>query len=303
MKRLLIPIFKFFALNRKESAGMVGFALLLFILILIKYYTVFHLQKLIHPIAVLNLDSAIGKFHRDKKMGEMYYDNKFLKFNNDTLFLFDPNLISLQEAGRLGFSEKLALRLMHFRQKGGRFKKNEDLLKLYGMPEELYQKLVKFVAIKSPGNFFPPTTSSFKKENMPIQRSIQFEINSGDSLAFMQILLIRPAVAGRIIKYRTKLGGFLSPVQLREVFGFPANFSEKMLSSLSADTLLVKKIKINTCDFKILARHPYIRYEGAKCIMQMRKTGTITPERIKNESCFDSSLQEKLIYYLDFSLA
>ena len=46
------------------------------------------------------------------------------------LFEFDPNTISLDSLQMLGFSYKQALTVIHYREKGGRFRKKEDFSKV-----------------------------------------------------------------------------------------------------------------------------------------------------------------------------
>ena len=57
------------------------------------------------------------------------------------LFDFNPNTIGADSLQMLGFSEKQALTIIHYRQKGGRFRKKEDFSKMYVVSPEKYAEL------------------------------------------------------------------------------------------------------------------------------------------------------------------
>ena len=63
------------------------------------------------------------------------------------LFNFDPNTISLNSLQRLGFSRKQALTIIHYREKGGRFRKREDFSKMYTVSPEKYEELAPYISI------------------------------------------------------------------------------------------------------------------------------------------------------------
>ncbi|HWB63518.1 MAG TPA: helix-hairpin-helix domain-containing protein [Chitinophagales bacterium] len=74
------------------------------------------------------------KFKKQWKQKEEYFE-------------FDPNKIGVPEWVRLGFSEKQAITIEHYKEKGGRFYRTEDLKKLYVMTDEHYEKLKPYVNI------------------------------------------------------------------------------------------------------------------------------------------------------------
>jgi hypothetical protein len=71
----------------------------------------------------------------------------------DGYFNFDPNKIGVAEWVKLGFTEKQATTIEHYKQKGAIFYKAEDLKKLYVMTDEHYEKLLPYVQID--GNALP----------------------------------------------------------------------------------------------------------------------------------------------------
>lgn len=75
----------------------------------------------------------------------------------------------------------------------------------------------------------------------------------------------------RIIKYRDRLGGFISTDQLTEVYGLDtAVIHELKKKSFVTENFEPKTIKINTATEKELAAHPYVKYPMAKAIAAYR---------------------------------
>ncbi|MDB5282634.1 MAG: hypothetical protein JWO06_1709 [Bacteroidota bacterium] len=89
------------------------------------------------PVITLDLnaakDSAAPVKRKELKTGK-YFD-------------FDPNKIGVDEWVRLGFSEKQAEVIEHYKARGGKFYRPEDLMRLYVMTEEHYNKLQPYVKI------------------------------------------------------------------------------------------------------------------------------------------------------------
>ncbi len=62
-------------------------------------------------------------------------------------FEFDPNKIGVEEWVKLGFTQKQAESIEKYKAKGGKFYKPGDLLRLYSMDEEHYNRLKPYVKI------------------------------------------------------------------------------------------------------------------------------------------------------------
>jgi competence protein ComEA len=70
-----------------------------------------------------------------------------LRRRQATYFVFDPNKIGVEDWMRLGFTEKQAQSIEKYKEKGGKFYRPQDLMRLYVMDEEHYYKLKPFVKI------------------------------------------------------------------------------------------------------------------------------------------------------------
>jgi competence protein ComEA len=66
---------------------------------------------------------------------------------SETYFDFDPNKIGVEDWIKLGFTEKQAITIEHYKEKGGKFYRPDDLKKLYVMTPEHFEKLVPYCKI------------------------------------------------------------------------------------------------------------------------------------------------------------
>ena len=97
------------------------------------------------------------------------------------------------------------------------------------------------------------------------------EINAADSAALDDIRGIGPTFASRILKYRSRLGGFVQKAQLMEVFGLDSLKYLEIRDQISVDLSGVKMININTVTADHLRNHPYLRYKQVNALIQYRK--------------------------------
>lgn len=62
-------------------------------------------------------------------------------------FRFNPNVVSVNDLRRLGFSLKQAESIDNYRKKGGRFRRKEDFAKSYVVADSVYRRLEKYIDI------------------------------------------------------------------------------------------------------------------------------------------------------------
>ncbi len=106
-----------------------------------------------------------------------------------------------------------------------------------------------------------------------VKKTLMFELNSADTLDLQQLHGIGPVFARRIVGYRTKLGGYVSVAQLREVYGLEEETYQIVAPHLTVDTTLVTKLNPNTSTLQELKRHPYLDYYQARAIVDYRESG------------------------------
>ena len=215
------------------------------------------------------------------------------------LFAFDPNTITANDAVRLGLTQKQANTLIAYRNKSGGFESKEDFKKLKAISDADYRRLEPFISLPEKEEKGEKPQYAFAADEPPT--AVKVDINAADLEAWKQLPGIGDSFAGRILKYRDILGGFVHPNQLMEVYGMDMErfkgFSHLLVNEQSGS---LKRININQADYMTLLKHPYIDKGIAKSLTAMRQQhGSFTSvEDIKKSALIDEKLYGKLAPYL-----
>lgn len=201
-------------------------------------------------------------------------------------FPFDPNTIGREEWHALGLTDRQINGIEHYLEKGGRFRSKKDLGRMYTIKPEQYAALAPFILLpdsvargggrrdKSPPYPERGPRSSTIRERTPYEPYAprKVEVNTADTTALVALPGIGPAFARGIVKYREVLGGYVSLDQLAEVYVLKDKPDAvlKLKELLILDTLMVRRIPINTCTVEELAAHPYLRWKLAKPLIAYR---------------------------------
>ncbi|MEN9524627.1 MAG: hypothetical protein RLZZ256_11 [Bacteroidota bacterium] len=198
-----------------------------------------------------------------------------------TLSRFDPNRTRAADWIEMGLPARTARTIENYLSKGGRFRKKEDLKKIWGLQQTDYERLAPFIELEtSPArqeyqqtwnNQLPKTGSSnpfgSKAEKRPI-----LDLNRSDSAAWESLPGIGPGYARRIIRYRERLGGFISPDQVGETYQFPDSVFQRIRPWLKDDGEgSVRRLDLNTVSIDTLGRHPYCGFAKARVIVRYRE--------------------------------
>lgn len=208
------------------------------------------------------------------------YEKK--EYNNTTgeLFAFDPNTATVDEWKRLGIRNKTVATIQHYLEKGGKFRKPEDIKKVYGIFPDQAERLLPYVHIKGTNDFIErneknvaerddrPNITTYAK---PTYQLKQIDINTADTTAFISLPGIGSKLASRIINYRDRLGGFYKIEQLGETYGIADSVFQKIKPRLVLGNATVKQVNINTADAATLKANPYVRWNIANAIFQFRQ--------------------------------
>lgn len=128
------------------------------------------------------------------------------------------------------------------------------------------------------------------------------DLNKADSAALLCLPGIGPVFAGRIVKYRSLLGGYADKVQLSEVYGMSQETLGRIDPFLVIDLDDLKKLPLNACSFRELLRHPYLEYEHVKSLVQyIDREGSIdSVEDIRKNYLLPDTILVKIAPYLDY---
>jgi len=181
----------------------------------------------------------------------------------------NPNTATLNELLDIGFTQKQAKNLEKFRAAGGKFYNIRDLLKLYTIKNDDFERLQHFL-------FIPDVAQTQKFENKKNNGFIRTEhkildLNSCDSIQLTSIPFIGKFRAKKIIEFREKAGGFYSVNQLLGIYSVDSSVFETIKDNFIVDTSKILKINVNTATFKEINNHPLISYYQTKNIMDYKK--------------------------------
>jgi len=144
-----------------------------------------------------------------------------------------------------------------------------------------------------------PVTS--RSEYSPITNpQSPININLADSTQLLPLPGIGPVFAGRIIKYRDLLGGFVRMEQLSEVYGLTQETIELISGRITIDTSVVRRIHVDTASFRELLRHPYLGLDEVKALLDYRdfkKDISSHVELRENHILSDSTLERVGPYF------
>jgi DNA uptake protein ComE-like DNA-binding protein len=267
MNRIRSWVRSFFGFSRTETNAFLILLPLMFLIVFMvpAYKTYFTHRQKDYTHEQKQLDSLIT--HWQKKEQEKK-DSSFV--TPVSLFAFNPNTASKKELARLGFSSYVASRLENYRNKGGKFIIKSDLLRLYGMDTALYSNIYAWIDLPVER---PVKKLEEKKEiELAQKRSKEkFDLNLADSSQFISVYGIGSKLSVRIIKYRDRLGGFITTNQLSEVYGLDSVvISEIKKKTFITENFQPKTLELNSASEKELAAHPYIKYSIAKAITAYR---------------------------------
>lgn len=133
------------------------------------------------------------------------------------------------------------------------------------------------------------------------QKKYVIDMNRADSSEWEHLPGIGGKTARRILRYRERLGGFISKFQLLEIKYFDSSLLLSDKIDFTIDTNVIRKININECDIIELYKHPYIGKELAKRLWEFRKAHyPLTSNKIHMMRSMPIETSIKLNPYLDF---
>lgn len=280
MKQPNQTIKNYLSVTKKEWNGMVVLLMLILLILAAPYiYQYFHKET---STDFKDFDKAVALLNSGKSNNLSEE-----KITNPVLFKFDPNNLPAKKWQQLGLSEKQIATIKNYEAKGGRFFKEEDVRKIYGITADDYKRLAPFIDI--PDGY----------ANKP---NIMVELNSADSAKLTRINGIGPAFAQRILEYRKRLGGFLNKEQLMEIYGLDEDKFNHIKNQIDINPARITKIKINQVDFEGLRRFPYLTNKQTNAIIQYRNQhgNYAAIADMRNIVILNDDILRKIEPYIDF---
>jgi competence ComEA-like helix-hairpin-helix protein len=187
------------------------------------------------------------------------------------LFTFDPN--SLDEEGfiTLGLPERTARTIINYRNKGGKFRKPEDLRKIYSLKKEDADRIIPYARIENSVTTYSNNYPCYEKREYTSRTINSIDINTATVEEWKALPGIGEVLSNRIVKFREKLNGFASIDQVAKTYGLKDSTFQLIKPYLKLSAPAVNKININTAFENELMECSAISKDVAQAIVIYRK--------------------------------
>lgn len=186
---------------------------------------------------------------------------------------FDPNTADSVLLRQLGLPVYIVRNILKYRAKGGVFRSPEAFSRIYGLKEEVYQKLKPYITIAPLVSVSHVRTDTFRqlKDTIPYipkyEEGTIVDLNKADTSILKRIPGIGSTLARMIVVYRQRLGGFYDVSQLQEVPHVGVELNKWFVVTPAG----LHKIQVNSASLDKLRSHPYMDFYKAKAIMEYRR--------------------------------
>ena len=292
---------EYFSFSGKERTGIIILVLLIIIATIIPFFYNDYVR------APVKANDQLLNYIRQSNDSALTTAGKNERFNAGDItapapmtFEFDPNTISIAGWKKLGVKERTIQTIQHYLAKGGKFRKPEDITRIYGLPATDAKRLLPYVRIP------PELTISYSQNNGLFKSEhrkaapAEIDINEADTTSFIELPGVGSKLAQRIVNFREKLGGFYSIEQIAETYALPDTVFQKIKNRLRCPAVAVRKLNINTASIEVLKLHPYVRWNVASAIVKYRQQhGAFgSPEELQLIEIVTPELLNKLRPYI-----
>ncbi|MGB1102518.1 MAG: ComEA family DNA-binding protein [Crocinitomicaceae bacterium] len=226
--------------------------------------------------------------------GDIEYEDKEIDFQHEENQLilepFDPNKLNQSDWEGLGFSQKQAESFISYKNRFGPFRKKEDFKKIYVVSDEKYDELESYIVFE---------VESIAEQNTKQLEKKLISINSATAENLSTIPGIGPVYAERIVKFRDKLGGFVSKNQLNQLY-ISEEAKSNLMEYVEIDLELVQKRDINKATKLELKNIPAASWELVSRIMEVRQQAPIKNLDWLPDSILSKSDKDIFVHYVNF---
>lgn len=178
------------------------------------------------------------------------------KESSESLFYFDPNVISEIQLDSLALPRFVKQNIINFRNAGGKFYVATDLKKIYGMNDSVYLLVEPFISIETETNPNPKSNPPVKAAKI-ITYTATFNPNKAEKDELLNFGFTH-FQAKNLVSYRDKGGVFQRKTDLLKIYGVDSAFFlsiekyielEKPLTKPENSTkYLTRNVELNRAD-------------------------------------------------------
>lgn len=218
-------------------------------------------------------DAFVASIREQKQEREAKYPAR-TRSREVILAPFDPNTADSVTFLNLGLPSWMAENILHYRAKGGVFRKPEDFKKIYGLTERQYAVLLPYIHVHesySRRDTIRLYTFQEKHDTAEVYKypagTVVVDLNRADTTELKKIPGIGSGIARMIVGYRNRLGGFYAVNQLEEIH----ISADELRPWFTVNPDAIRRLNLNKASVERLKAHPYINFYQAKVIVEYRK--------------------------------
>lgn len=239
------------------------------------------------------------------------------RYRRDTIAIvlqpFDPNTADSSTLVHLGLKPWQARNMLKYRAKGGKYRKAEDMRKLYGMTDSLYAVLEPYIRIAVDTVRMDSVPRDSVPRYISTKRDTVLNLRTADTTELKMIRAIGSYTAREIVRYRARLGGFVSTEQLLDIQAVRRAIAyrqekdttytqDSLLCHFYLDSIAINPLKVNHLRTEQLQRHPYISFTQAKALYELRRRRIHLDSAadLQRLDCFTEKELQRVLPYLSF---
>ncbi len=276
-----------FKFNKQEQRGIL---FLLFLIIMLQcLYFLFNESPVFENSDTVVVDEAEQSLIDSLKLEIKAKDTSIV-------YQFNPNFISDYKGYTLGMSVEEIDRLHRFRAQGEFVNSGEEFQEVTKISDSLLAALED--RFRFPKWKQKKQTKKHAYKNSPLKK---LDINLATAEDFRKVNGIGEVLSARIVKFRDRLGGFLDPQQLYDVYGLKEDIAKRALKRFDVNSPpAITKININKATVKELSTLLYISYPLAERIIAYRHThgAYASFEELENVAGFPATKLHRIALYL-----
>jgi competence protein ComEA len=189
----------------------------------------------VEPVLQQQLSSLLQENYQDSLktgLSDSKEPDNSNSISGSTLFYFDPNKLDAAGFKQLGLRDKTIQTIVNYRNKGGYFRKAEDIRKIYGLHEDEASRLIPYIRMESDKTTATKQEPVFKEEK-PKPAYKKIDINTATEEEWKALPGIGDVLSKRIIKFRNSIHGFKSVNDISKTYGLSDSAFQLILPYLT----------------------------------------------------------------------